>query len=365
MSIRYPILAALISLIAGGCTHVEPNQPLKVDIGQNSPVHMQIYKDALSTEMNRILLLPPLGIANAETRSRFQQALYAAMQRRFTTPVGQVQENSAYAPYIQESNLLCNDNTINVNEVSIIGKLMGCSYVICPYVSELRPYPPQHIALRLIVIVPKTGRQCAELTAVIDAEKHDVFDYFVNYCKANGYGGNADDLQFKIHSPAAFQAFAADLCATVAEQKLESTVKAMQQQEQQQREIERQNELKREKQLEKEQQKKRAEEKKQKLRQQQKLEKEKQNELKKQKKLEQEKQKQLEKERQQRLKEQQKQKEEKRKALEKKILEKEKRKAEAILKQMEQIGLQTQMENKTTPRPSFTAVKHPTDKASK
>ena len=220
-------LACSLSLLAGGCAHIKKSEPILVDTAQHSPVRMHVYEWPEKARKNeptprkRILILPPLGIDSPEVQRNFHQQLYSAAQRRFTTPLKIVLSNSAYAPYIDEDNLMRNDGTVNVAEVAIVGGLMNCSHVILPYVKEIRPYHPQRIDIQLIVIHSGADKVSAELSSVFDARESDVFRYFAQYSKSNGDSSkNEEDLRLKIKSPAAFQAFVADLCCTVMADRL-------------------------------------------------------------------------------------------------------------------------------------------------
>lgn len=98
---------------------------------------------------------------------------------------------------------------------------MGCSYVVCPLVRELRPYHPQNIHLEIIVIKVNTGKVCAELSGIFDARDQDVMDYFIRFCEANkARPEDPEDLAFRIKSPTTFQSFVADLSNSVLADKL-------------------------------------------------------------------------------------------------------------------------------------------------
>jgi len=220
MSPRILFTACALSLLTSGCAYFQKNKPIRISTDQNSPVRMYVYeksiKKAKETELNQILILPPLGIDDPHVQRRFQQQLYSAAQRRFTTPLAIVLADSAYKPYIEESNLVRNDGLLNIEEVAIIGALMNCSYVICPYIRELKPYHPQRIDIRIVVVNAGNGKVSAELSSVFDARENDIFDYFIEHCESRKNPDESkDDLGLKIKSPAAFQAFVADMCSTV------------------------------------------------------------------------------------------------------------------------------------------------------
>jgi len=227
MTPRLLAIACTLGLMTGGCAHVKKDKPLKVNTAQHSPVRIHVYewpdkaKKAKQTNVKRILILPPLGIDDPDVQRSFHQQIYSAAQRRFTTPLKIVLASSAYAPYIDESNLVRNDGTLNIKEVAVIGALMNSSHVICPYVLELKPYHPQRIDIRLSVVNSGTGKVSAELSSVFDARENDVFDYFMEYSKSHqGLEESEEDLRLKIKSPTAFQAFVADLCNTVMADRL-------------------------------------------------------------------------------------------------------------------------------------------------
>ncbi len=222
-----PLILVCATVLLVGCAHVKKNKPIKIRTDQNSPMRMHIYdwpekpgKDA-PRYVERILLLPPLGIEDPGARRRFHEQLYSGAQRRFTTPIKLVQPGSAYAPYIDDSNLMRNDGSLDVGEVAFIGALMNCTHVICPYVRDLKPYHPQRIDISLMVVNSGTGKVCAEFSGVFDARESDVFDYFMQYIKAHkSKKESKDDLGFKIKSPAAFQGFVADMCGTIMADRL-------------------------------------------------------------------------------------------------------------------------------------------------
>lgn len=222
-----PLLLICATVLFVGCAHVKKNKPIKIRTDQHSPVRMHVYdwpeksnKDD-QTHVKRILLLPPLGIEDPDTRRRFHEQLYSAAQRRFTIPIKIIQPGSAYTPYINDSNLVRNDGTLDGGEVAFIGALMNCSHIICPEIRDFRPYHPQRIDFRLLVINSGTGKTCAEFSSVLDARERDVSDYFLQYSTTHkGQTENKDDLLFKIKSPAAFLGFVTDLCTTVMAERL-------------------------------------------------------------------------------------------------------------------------------------------------
>jgi hypothetical protein len=228
MKTRLIPLTSLAALFLSGCVHVEQYAPVEINTDINSPVRIQMNEKRFSDyRLDQFLLLPPLGIEDKNMSNSFHSALSSAMKRRLTTPLRIIEPDGAYAPYLEENNLIFSDGTINAAEASIIGKLMACDYVICPYIIELRPYHPQRLSIRLLVVCAETERMCAEITGFFDVSDNQIFDYFVTYSKANGFQGDPDDLRFKIKSPATFQAFIADLCTVMAE-KLETRIKELQ-----------------------------------------------------------------------------------------------------------------------------------------
>ncbi len=221
------ILPALFLL--SGCVNTDrKTSPMTINTDVNSPVRIQMNEKRFSDyPLDQFLLLSPMGIEDETLSYGFHSALSAAMKRRLATPLRIVEPDGAYAPYIEEDNLIFSDGTINAVEVAIIGKLMACDYVICPYVIELRPYHPQRISVRLLVVCTQTQRMCAEIVGVFDVSDEEIFEYFVEYNKANGFEGDPEDLRFKIKSPAAFQAFTADLCSMVTAEQLEARIKEL------------------------------------------------------------------------------------------------------------------------------------------
>ncbi|MDF7801346.1 hypothetical protein P4C99_17845 [Pontiellaceae bacterium B1224] len=223
-------LFSILVLLTGGCTHVPKNEPIKINIDQNSPVRMHVYDWTTEPEKEnkntivvnkQILILPPLGIDDTKQQDAFYRQLYGGAQRRFATPFKVIRPDSAYAPYIADNNLMRNDGSLDIGEIAFLGALMNCTHVICPNVRELNPYHPQRIDLSLIIINSGSSKVCAELTAVFDAKESDVFDYFIQYSTNHKQENESkDDLGFKIKSPVAFQGFVADMCTTVIADKL-------------------------------------------------------------------------------------------------------------------------------------------------
>lgn len=220
---RITMFALALTLISTGCSHLK-QQPKVIEPGVKSPVRLVIHEGMLSNELTEILLLPPIGVENKIQSDQFNAAISAAMRKHLVTPIRMIQPEGAYAPYLREKNLIHSDGTINATEAAIIGELMGCDYIICPYVTVLRPYPPQRISLRFLIVCTQTRRMCAELSGEFNADDPDTYDYFVDYNIASGYNGDLDDLRFKIKSPAAFQAFTADACSSVIAKRFEKRV---------------------------------------------------------------------------------------------------------------------------------------------
>ena len=224
MKTRWLNLFCCAGLLAGCATHPPENRPITINTDQHSPVRIHIYEERTPEEAAKadtVLLLPPLGIKDPQTRNHFHELFYRTALRRFSAPVMEIPADSAYAPYIDSKNLILNDGTLNYKEIAIIGNLMGANYVICPQAYEIRPYPPQRIDLRILVINAQTDLICAEMFAVFDANDRDVVEYFNQFCQSNKEKPEEDeDLDFRLKSPTAFQTFAIDLCSTVLAQKL-------------------------------------------------------------------------------------------------------------------------------------------------
>jgi hypothetical protein len=218
-------IACISVVLTGGCTHFKKIKPMEINTDQNSPLRMHVYDwnehQADFADANQILILPPLGIEDRNLQTDFYHQLYSGAQRRFASPLKVIRPDSAYAPYIEDSNLMRNDGSLDIGEVAFLGALMNCSYVICPNVRELKPYHPQRIDISLLLINSGTGKICAEFTGVFDATNSDIYDYFIQYSNAHkGEKESKDDLGFKIKSPAAFQGFVSDMCGTVMADRL-------------------------------------------------------------------------------------------------------------------------------------------------
>ncbi|QBG47412.1 hypothetical protein EGM51_08405 [Verrucomicrobia bacterium S94] len=228
MILRTWALTGLTILLTGGCTHFGNNKPLKINTEQNSSMRMHVYDwDAQESAENsnnaakQILVLPPLGMDNSDMKTAFYHQLYSGAQRRLASPLKIIRPDSAYAPYIADSNLIRNDGSLDIGEIAFIGSLMNCAYVICPNVHEIKPYHPQRIDIDLLFISSGTGKICAEFSGVFDAKNRDIYDYFIEYSDTNKRSNESkDDQAFKIKSPAAFQGFVADMCGTVMADRL-------------------------------------------------------------------------------------------------------------------------------------------------
>ncbi|MDF7806395.1 hypothetical protein P4E94_03025 [Pontiellaceae bacterium B12219] len=219
-------VVCLSVVLASGCSHFKKNKPLKINTDQNSPLRMHVYdwnehKTDSVNPADQILLLPPLGIEARDLKTDFYHHLYSGAQRRFSSPLKVIRPDSAYAPYIEDSNLMRNDGSLDIGEVAFLGALMNCKYVICPNIRELKPYHPQRIDISLLLINSGTGKICAEFAGVFDAKNRDIYDYFIEYSNAHkSKNESKDDLGFKIKSPAAFQGFVSDMCGTVMADRL-------------------------------------------------------------------------------------------------------------------------------------------------
>jgi len=228
MNLKPISYACLLAILAtAGCSHISQNKPLKISTRQHSPVRKYVYdwpersKKDRENGVGTILLLPPLGIEDPAQQHRFQEELYSAARRRFVSQLQTVMADSAYAPYVGASNLVRPDGSLDITEVAFLGALMDCNYVICPYARDFRPYHPQRIDIQMLVVNSGHAKVCAEFSGVLDAAERDTKDYFLEYSKTHkGRNESTDDLFFKLKSPAAFQAFVADMCATVMAEEL-------------------------------------------------------------------------------------------------------------------------------------------------
>lgn len=226
MKMKQSIIFCMIGFMCGGCAYFNKNKPISINTQQNSPIRIQIYNwpqtgKNRQVDKKHILLLPPLGIDHPDQRQRFYQHLYSGSLRRFSTPTKIIKPDSAYAPYVEDKNLIRSDGSLDIGEAAYIGALMNCSYVICPHVRELKPYHPQRIDIHLVLINTVTDEVCAEFSGVFDARESDIYEYFIEYSNARkGKNESKDDLGFKIKSPTAFQGFVSDMCGTVMAEKL-------------------------------------------------------------------------------------------------------------------------------------------------
>jgi hypothetical protein len=217
MTLRHLLLCGLSLTLLSGCTSSSPI----TSTDPRNPVRLYLVADKPLAPAERILLLPPIGVADTKIRHDFQQQLFRSAQRHFTTPSQMVTGNSAYAVYLSESNLTRPDGSFNLPEITSIGRLMNASHVICPTIREIRPYYPQKISLSITVISTETGKITAELSGIFDAGDPVVQDYFKRYRTATtAKDRSPNDLPMELRSPTLFQTFVTEMCCTMMADRL-------------------------------------------------------------------------------------------------------------------------------------------------
>ena len=182
---------------------------------ENIPV-IRVYNvgpEAWPDQTQTILLLPPLGNAIPKYRESLQLDLQEELQKYFNARVVGVSARGKMEEYVAEKNLAPESGFFDFEEVKRLGALMQADYVVCTWVQEIRPYPPQILSLYMTILDVQRGDLLIELDATFNAAEQKVVVALEDYLqrrRARTYDRNSLDMM--LQSPNDFHLFAVSEC---------------------------------------------------------------------------------------------------------------------------------------------------------
>jgi hypothetical protein len=170
---------------------------------------------------DRCLLLPITGELPEPQARMLQQTFFREACNYLTANIIELKDNERPAGYATRHNLYPDGITLNVQEASRLGALLGMTHVIAVYVREYRPYHPQVLTLRLALVDVRTKRQCVNMEAAFDATQQQLMKTMAEYLQARRARKNdTTNLEIMLRSPTEYAAFAASFCCKSLSQTL-------------------------------------------------------------------------------------------------------------------------------------------------
>ncbi len=170
---------------------------------------------------DRCLLLPVTGELPEPQARMLQQTFFREACNYLPANIIELKDNERPAGYATRHNLYPDGITLNVQEASRLGALLGMTHVIAVYVREYRPYHPQVLTLRVALVDVRARRQRVNLEAAFDATQQQLMTTMADYLQARRARKNdATNLEIMLRSPAEFAAFAASFCCKSLSQTL-------------------------------------------------------------------------------------------------------------------------------------------------
>ena len=161
-----------------------------------------------------VLLLPPMGNIATEQLERLNRILSQEIRNYFPITVFEIEANDSLKRYISKQNLVPFGDKFDAEEVARIGGLLGVSHVLCTFVRDYRPHPPQNLALYLSLIETSERQISAEVNADFDATEQQVVMALRNYLqRRRARVFDKTSLEIMLRSPSEYQAFAMASCS--------------------------------------------------------------------------------------------------------------------------------------------------------
>ncbi len=174
------------------------------------------------SDNEKILLLPPIGNMPTDNLDQLQKHIHQEMLNYFRAPVYTVSRDGRMKEYLHEDNLLLTSDQFDLQEAGRIGELLGATHALCVLVRQFRPYPPQVLALSLVMVETRTREAVAEMDATFDASQQEVMiaaDQYMQTRLAREY--SAQNLDILLRSPTQYSGFVSSYCCRVLAQVLQ------------------------------------------------------------------------------------------------------------------------------------------------
>ncbi len=218
------IVPAVLLLLTGGCI-ARRGKDFGSYVGRAEDIPIirvfNVESDIYPTPKQTILLLPPLGPISPKMRDSLQLDFQEEFQKYFNARVVTISAKGSMAEYVTEKNLAPESGFFDYDEVLRLGSLMQSDFVVCIWVQELRPYPPQTLALYLAIMDVNGNHLIAELDARFNAAEQKVNIALQDYLQRRvARKFDRGSLDMMLRSPAEFHLFATAECSRALAQEL-------------------------------------------------------------------------------------------------------------------------------------------------
>ena len=174
--------------------------------------------------MDQILVLPPYSKeVSPELRKLIHRSLVQELRNYLPANVLSLEIDEGSQCYTGTENIRVIGDVLDPDEVGRLGSLVNASHVIAVYVHEFRPYPPQKISLRLVVVDVELLQDIVHLDGVFDASEQQVVLALSDHLQARrARRFDTQSLGIMLQSPAEFSGFVSARCAETGARELKS-----------------------------------------------------------------------------------------------------------------------------------------------
>jgi hypothetical protein len=100
----------------------------------------------------RVLVVSIVPGRTAVERALFKESVIQEVRGALGTPVLSIGADDDLSEYVTPANLIAYGDTINVDEVSRLGRVLGASHVLCVLVRSSRTYHPQLMSTAWVLV---------------------------------------------------------------------------------------------------------------------------------------------------------------------------------------------------------------------
>jgi hypothetical protein len=170
----------------------------------------------------QFLVLPPQGKGiPPDLMKLLHQNLMAELRNYLPVNVHALADTPAADPLVEQGNLMTTGGTLDINEVSRLAALVKATHVVAVQVMEFRPYPPQKVALRLLVVDVALQQTLLNLDGTFDAAEQQVLLALSDHLQSRrARRFDIQSLEVMLQSPMEFSGFVCARCADAAAEEL-------------------------------------------------------------------------------------------------------------------------------------------------
>lgn len=176
-------------------------------------VRFRAAPDAFLKLDSTIAVLPVIGEMPSDNAERFRTQLVLNLQDHLPlnmiTPAGEVAES----PLLKKENLV-DAGTPRLTEIAGAGKIMEASDVLCIFITEFNPYPPQKIYFQAWLVRTSDASLSGTFSGAFDAAEQQTVIALAEYMqsrRARKYDDN--NLDIMLQSPSEFSDFVCSYAA--------------------------------------------------------------------------------------------------------------------------------------------------------